>query len=60
MSIEHGSKIIYKFKVRYLASCTTAKVMKHQTRRGNTLRKGRLSLHECMFVMTISVFYCFR
>ena len=30
MSTEHGSKI--KFKVRYVASCTTAKVMKHQTR----------------------------
>ena len=34
MSTEHGSKI--KFKVRYVASCTTAKVMKHQIRRGKT------------------------
>ena len=58
MSTEHGSKI--KFKVRYVASCITAKVMKHQTRRGKTLRNGRLSLLECTYVMTISVFYCFR
>ena len=33
MSTEHGSKI--KFKDRYVASCTTAKVMKHQTRRAS-------------------------
>ena len=47
MSTEHGSKI--KFKVRYVASCTTPKVMKHQTRRGKTLKNRHLRLLKWMW-----------